>query len=69
MRLLKLYQRRLQSNLLYALKPISQTPQLHAEMIAAMIDGLYLRSALSKSIGADAARDMVLLSCGTLLKV
>lgn len=68
MRLLRLYQRRLNSNLLHALRFLSDHPKLHAEMIAAMIDGLYLRSALSKTLTARISCDMVLHSCHALLK-
>lgn len=45
--LLKLYQGRLHSNLTYALRPLSQQPEQDAQMLAALIDGLYLRAALS----------------------
>ena len=46
-RLLRLYQRRLQSNLTHALRPLSVTPSEDATTLAALIDGLYLRAALS----------------------
>ncbi len=47
-RLLVIYQRRLRSNLVHALRPLAgeQAPAL-AETIAALIDGLYIRQALS----------------------
>lgn len=60
LRLLKLYQSRLHSNLLHALRPLSETPQKHATMIAALIDGLYIRAALSASHSASEACDMAL---------
>ncbi|KEJ89905.1 transcriptional regulator BetI [Sulfitobacter donghicola] len=43
-RLLLLYQTRLRSNLTHALRPLSDAPQADAEMLAALIDGLYLRA-------------------------
>ena len=46
--LLAVYQSRLRSNLTHALRPLSATPQAHAETLAALIDGLYLRAALSE---------------------
>ena len=46
--LLHVYTRRLRSNLLHALRPLSPRPEEVAEMIGAMIDGLYIRQALRK---------------------
>ena len=46
-RLLHLYQRRLRNNLTHALRPLSLDPRRDAEMLGALIDGLYLRAALS----------------------
>lgn len=46
-RLLILYHRRLRSNLIHALRPISDAPQDVAEALAALIDGLYLRASLA----------------------
>lgn len=47
-RLLTLYERRLQTNLVFALRPLmgSQAPAF-AETLGALIDGLYLRKALT----------------------
>jgi TetR/AcrR family transcriptional repressor of bet genes len=47
-RLLRVYQRRLHSNLVHALKPLVPAPEAHriAESIGALIDGAYLREAL-----------------------
>jgi TetR/AcrR family transcriptional repressor of bet genes len=67
LRLLRLYQARLQSNLIHALRPISAEPKAHAALIAALIDGLYLRAALSKSQSAEAARDSALFALSTLV--
>jgi len=43
----RLYQRRLHSNLSHALRPIVAEPKAAAATMAALIDGLYLRSALN----------------------
>ncbi|HCP80904.1 MAG TPA: transcriptional regulator BetI [Octadecabacter sp.] len=48
-RLLRLYQRRLHSNLTHALRPISPSPIEDAATLAALIDGLYLRAALARN--------------------
>jgi TetR/AcrR family transcriptional regulator, transcriptional repressor of bet genes len=46
-RLLRVYQRRLYSNLVHAIRPLAETRSEEiAEMVAALIDGLYLREAL-----------------------
>ncbi|UWQ21293.1 transcriptional regulator BetI [Jannaschia sp. W003] len=45
-RLLLIYQRRLRSNLLYALRPLTADAETVAEGAAALIDGVYLRAAL-----------------------
>lgn len=55
-RLLELYQRRLRSNLTHALRPLSRDPRGDAEMLGALIDGLYLRAALSEDGAVDAAK-------------
>lgn len=47
LRLWRLYQRRLRSNLSHALRPLSRDPVGGAATLAALIDGLYLRSALN----------------------
>lgn len=60
LRLLTLYQRRLKSNLSHALRPLTAEPEAQAELIAALIDGLYLRAALSRSQSPDAARTKTL---------
>ncbi len=55
-RFLRIYQRRLHSNLLAHLRPISPAPEHHAHVIAALIDGVYLRQALREDAmgGAEA---------------
>ena len=47
LRLWRLYQRRLRSNLAHALRPVANDPKAAAATLAALIDGLYLRSALN----------------------
>lgn len=55
-RLLELYQRRLRSNLLYNLRPlVGARASEVAETTAALIDGMYLRAALSRGSDARAA--------------
>ena len=66
-RLLRLYQRRLRSNLRHALRPISATPETDAETLAALIDGVYLRAALSETGSASAARSSALSTLDLLL--
>ncbi|MEP4197575.1 MAG: transcriptional regulator BetI [Aliishimia sp.] len=48
-RLLRIYHRRLHSNLCHALRPISANPEADAETLAALIDGIYLHQALSET--------------------
>ncbi|MFK7744577.1 MAG: transcriptional regulator BetI [Roseobacter sp.] len=69
LRLLHLYQRRLRSNLVHALRPLSATPHAHADVIAALIDGLYLRAALARSQSAAGARETALSTLKNLLDV
>ncbi len=45
-RLLMIYQKRLQSNLRHALRPLTERPDETAAQLAALIDGLYIRAAL-----------------------
>ncbi len=46
LRLWRIYQWRLRSNLRHALRPVASDPAAAAATLAALIDGLYLRSAL-----------------------
>ena len=58
LRLLRIYQSRLKSNLRHALRPVCADPGGAAEMLGALIDGLYLRAALTGAGGAEEiARD------------
>ena len=54
-RLLRLYQGRLRSNLTHALRPLSPNPIEDAETLGALIDGLYLRAALSQDTDVQSA--------------
>lgn len=47
LRLLRTYQRRLRSNLTHALRPLCDDPRGVADTMAALIDGLYIRAALT----------------------
>lgn len=67
-RLLRIYQRRLRSNLTHALRGITLHPQADADTIAALIDGLYLRAALSQGGRPDTARESALSTLDLLLK-
>lgn len=55
-RLLRLYQRRLHSNLTHALRPLSTRAAADAETMGALIDGLYLRAALAGDTEPQVAR-------------
>ena len=55
LRLWRLYQRRLRSNLSHALGPVANDPGAVAATLAALIDGLYLRSALNDPDTPEAA--------------
>lgn len=67
-RLLRIYQRRLRSNLSHALRGISVDPVRDADTLAALIDGLYLRAALSEDGDAAAARQSALSTLDHLLR-
>ena len=66
--LLRLYHARLRSNLVHALRPISPSPETHAEIIAALIDGLYLRAALPDAKSPSAAQKMAEHTLSILLE-
>lgn len=68
LRFLRLYQTRLHSNLLDALRPISEHPVRHASLLAALIDGLYLRAALSQSQSATDARETAMFALSEMLQ-
>lgn len=60
-RLLRVYHRRLHSNLMVALRPLTDRPERVAETLAALIDGLYLRAALGHS-PVDGAAAIAMIS-------
>lgn len=62
LRLLTLYQRRLRSNLSHALRGMTDDPKLAADHLAALIDGLYIRAALTAADDDPEAKAMALLS-------
>lgn len=62
LRLLRIYQRRLQSNLTHALRPLCADPAGTAQTMAALIDGLYIRAALTAPDADPAAQALTLLS-------
>ncbi|KQI67844.1 BetI family transcriptional regulator [Loktanella sp. 3ANDIMAR09] len=60
--LLRLYQRRLRSNLTHALRGQTPDPAGAADTLAAMIDGIYLRAASDRAGTAGADRVLALLN-------
>ena len=60
LRLWRLYQRRLRSNLTHALRPCTRDPVAAAAVLAALIDGLYLRAALHDPDAPEAAMERAL---------
>ncbi|HWL57493.1 MAG TPA: transcriptional regulator BetI [Paracoccus sp. (in: a-proteobacteria)] len=60
-RLLRVYHHRLRSNLLVALRPlVGAEAEATARTLGALIDGVYLRAALSDETDADAAERLTL---------
>ncbi|MBK0328256.1 transcriptional regulator BetI [Rhodobacteraceae bacterium F11138] len=47
LRLWRIYQSRIRSNLTHALRPVARDPQGAANTLSALIDGLYIRAALN----------------------
>jgi len=66
-RLLQLYQKRLHTNLIHALRPLSHHPIKDALTLGALIDGLYLRVALSPENGYPDAQDVALRALDRLI--
>ena len=71
LRLWRLYQRRLRSNLSHALRPlVGADAPVHAATLAALIDGLYLRAALNDpeapGVATDQALSVLRLLCGEM---
>ncbi|MDJ0821859.1 MAG: transcriptional regulator BetI [Paracoccaceae bacterium] len=65
-RLLKVYQHRLRSNLRHALRGRTDQPEALADQLGAMIDGVYLRAALSPQ-GLTGAADQVIRAAHAML--
>ncbi|WP_146344724.1 choline-binding transcriptional repressor BetI [Phaeobacter marinintestinus] len=55
LRLWHIYQNRIRSNLIHALRPLTDQPERTADTIVALIDGLYIRAALNPVETPDAA--------------
>lgn len=66
-RLLSMYHARLRSNLRHALRERCDAPELVADQIGALIDGVYLRAALSRT-GVEGAADEVIQAAHALMK-
>lgn len=67
LRLWRIYQRRMRSNLTHALRPHCAAPEVAADALAALVDGLYIRAALSapdtpQTAERDARRMLALLT-------
>ncbi|SNR25894.1 transcriptional regulator BetI [Paracoccus sediminis] len=60
-RLLRVYHRRLRSNLILALRPLTDDPARIAETLGALIDGVYLRTVLMRG-DVDAKAAITLIS-------
>lgn len=66
-RLLQIYQKRLHSNLVHALRGRCASPKQVAEVLAAQIDGTYLRAALAGE-SINGAEEAVLLAAKALME-
>ena len=66
LRLWRLYQRRLRSNLSHALRPVVSEPKAAAATLAALIDGLYLRAALNDPDAPETAAEQAIVVLGLL---
>lgn len=66
LRLWRLYQARMRSNLTHALRGQSDTPAGDAALIAALIDGLYIRAALHPEATPESAAARALAALKTL---
>lgn len=62
LRLLAIYQTRLRSNLTHALRPLCAAPVEAAATLAALIDGLYIRAALTSPDADPEGRALALLT-------
>lgn len=67
-RLLRIYHKRLRSNLVAGFRPLVDDPEMAAETIAAMIDGVYLRQVLRPSaLGGAQAVELILAAMRRLM--
>lgn len=66
LRLWRIYQRRLTSNLTHALRGLTDNPKGVSETLVALIDGLYIRAALGAPETPDAAAEHALSVLNTL---
>jgi len=62
LRLLRIYQARIRSNLTHALRPLCDEPVAAAATLAALIDGLYIRAALTAPDADPQERALSLLT-------
>jgi len=62
LRLLQIYQSRLRANLTHALRPLCDDPGVAAATLAALIDGLYIRAALTAPDADPEGRALSLLT-------
>lgn len=60
LRLWRIYQARLRSNLTHALRPLARNPAYAADTLSAFIDGLYIRAALDDPGSPETATTQVL---------
>ncbi|MEP1331039.1 transcriptional regulator BetI [Pseudophaeobacter sp.] len=65
--LMRIYHRRLRSNLLFDLRRLNRAAEPIEQVLSALIDGVYLRRALSGAGPDPAAADTVLLALNALL--
>ncbi|WP_298933334.1 transcriptional regulator BetI [uncultured Ruegeria sp.] len=68
LRLWQIYQARIRSNLIYSLRPLLEDPVEAAENMIALIDGLYIRAALSAPEEPQLAVNHALRVLNTLLE-
>lgn len=66
-RLMQVYQRRLQSNLLHELRWLTPNPEAVATALGALIDGAYLRAALAGTGPNPKAAEPVLMTLDALI--
>ncbi|GHG91111.1 choline-binding transcriptional repressor BetI [Pseudodonghicola xiamenensis] len=60
LRLWQIYHLRLRSNLIHALRPVCSAPEVAADTLGALIDGLYIRAALDPGLSPAQAEQQAL---------